>query len=69
MKEVFVFIYSKDGKIKALSIEESKKLHDELVIDNWKHTLTLNAALYIEYLHNDCKEVDLVNMVKSLSYI
>ena len=40
MEQTFVFVYAKDGKIKALNIEESKRLQDELVKEEWVHTQT-----------------------------
>jgi uncharacterized protein YjhX (UPF0386 family) len=67
MEQKFVFVYAKDGKIKALNIEESKRLQEELVKDGWVHTQTLDAYVYIQYLHNDCEEVDLIDEMKSLT--
>jgi len=67
MEQSFVFVYAKDGKIKALNIEESKRLHNELINDGWVHTQTLDACCYIQYLHNDCEEVDLIDEMKSLT--
>ncbi len=66
MKETFVFVYAKGGKIKALNIEEAKKLQDELKKDGWVHTQTLDACVYIQYLHNDCEDVDLIDEITSL---
>jgi len=67
MKEVFVFVYAKGEKIKVLSIEESKRLNDYLIKNGWKHTQTLDACIWIQFLHNDCENVDLFDEVKSLS--
>ena len=69
MEQVFVFIYAKDKEIKVLNIEESKRLNDSLISDGWKHTHTLDACVWIQYLHNDCEDVDLFNEVKSLSKV
>ena len=69
MKQVFVFIYAKDKVIKALNIEESKWLNDSLISEGWKHTQTLDACVWIQYLHNDCEDVYLFNEVKSLSKV
>ncbi len=69
MEQVFVFIYAKDKVIKALNIEESKRLNDELLKEGWKHTQTLDACVWIQYLHNDCEDVDLFDEVKSLSNV
>ena len=66
MEQTFVFVYAKDGKIKALNIEESKRLQDELKKEGWVHTQTLDACVYIQYLHNDGENVDLIDEMKSL---
>ena len=67
MGQTFVFVYAKDGKIKALNIDEAKRLQDELTKDGWMHTQTLNACVYIQYLHNDCEAVDLIDEMQSLT--
>lgn len=67
MEQSFVFVFAKDGKIKAINTEVAKRLQDELVKDGWIHTQTLDACVYIQYLHNDCKEADLINEMKSLT--
>jgi hypothetical protein len=58
MQDHFVFIYAKRGEIKALNLNESKKLHDGLMADGWKHTATLDPCIFIQYLHNDCKDLE-----------
>ena len=63
----YVFVYAKDKVIKVLDTEESIQLHKTLIKNGWKHTATLNACTFIEYLHNMCGEVDLFNEVKELS--
>ena len=67
MKQVFVFIYAKGKEIKVLNIKESKRLNDSLIKEGWKHTQTLEACVWIQFLHNDCALVDLFDEVKSLS--
>lgn len=67
--QAFVFIYAKDKEIKALNIEDSKRLNDSLIKDGWKHTQTLDACVWIQYLYNDCEDVDLFDEVKSLSSV
>lgn len=66
MEQLFVFVFAKDGKIEALNIEDAKRLQNELVKNGWVHTKTLDACAYIQYLHNDCEEVDLIDEIKSL---
>ena len=69
MEHVFVFIYAKDKEIKVLNIEESKRLNDSLISEGWKHTQTLDACVWIQHLHNNCEDVDLLDEVKSLSKV
>lgn len=57
MEQVFVFIYAKGNEIKALNIEESKRLNDSLIKDGWKHTKTIDACVWIQYLCNDCEDL------------
>lgn len=63
MTQTFIFIYAKDGKIKALSLEDVDT--NKLKEDGWVHTTTLDGCRFIEYLHNDCPGV--WKEVKSLS--
>jgi len=66
MNELFVFIYAKGIEIKALNIEESKRLNLKLLNEGWVHTQTLDACVYIQYLHNNCEDVDLIDEIRSL---
>lgn len=65
MEQVFVFIYAKGYEIKVLNVEESKRLDSELKSEGWKHTATLDACTFIQYLHNDCDSIR--KEVKNLS--
>jgi hypothetical protein len=67
MEKLFVFIYAKGNEIKALNIDESKRNDAELKSDGWKHTQTLDVCTWIQFLHNDCEDDDLIYEVKSLS--
>lgn len=60
-----VFVYAKDKKIKALGLDESKIQHNALILDNWVHTATMNACMWIEHLHNESKNWN--DEIKSLS--
>ncbi len=51
---MFVFVYSKDFKIKVLSLENSQKEHDSLIEEGWVHKSTLNPCIFLEFLGNDC---------------
>jgi hypothetical protein len=65
--QTFVFVYAKGFKIKVLNIEESKRLDTDLKSDGWKHTATLDACTFIQFLHNDCDNIR--KKVKSLSKV
>jgi len=67
MKQTFIFVYAKELEIKVLDIEETKKLHLTLLNEGWVHTNTLDACLYIQHLHNECKNVDLIKEIRSLT--
>lgn len=47
-----VFVYAKDGKIKVRHIEQANAEFKTIVSDGWKHTATLDAAMFIENLLN-----------------
>lgn len=64
-EKYYVFIYAKDKKIKVLNFYESKILHAYLIKEGWKHTQTLDACLFLEYIHNDGKNIE--KEIKSLS--
>lgn len=63
--ENFIFIYEKQGKIKAVGLEEGKIVHDDLISDGWEHTKTIDGCRYIEFLHN--VSADATKEIKSLS--
>jgi hypothetical protein len=52
-EQIFVFIYKKGLEIKALTINESQALHDELLKDGWVHDSTLDACTFIKYKLNE----------------
>jgi len=62
-----VFIYTKDGKIKALTLDQANSQHNDLIADGYTHTMSIDACLWIEYLHNDCKKK--IKEIKWLSEI
>jgi hypothetical protein len=65
--EVFVFVYAKDNKIKVLGLEDSTQQHNTLLADGWVHTQTINACLWIEYLHNEYDVDGILEQIESLS--
>lgn len=58
-----VFIYSKDGLIKALNHQDALDKHTTLVADGWKHAATIDPAMWIENLCNTQRKI---NAVKEL---
>lgn len=54
--KTFVFIYTKDGKIKVLSHYEAQMKQDQLIAYGWTHTATLDACKWIEWLHNNASD-------------
>jgi len=50
-----VFVYSKNGIIKVLGLNEA--ISNTLLQEGWVHTATLDACAYIEYLCNHSKQI------------
>jgi hypothetical protein len=44
----FLFVYAKKGGVRCLGVEDARNNHDSLIIAQYKHTATINAALWIE---------------------
>lgn len=61
-----IFVYHKDNKIKCLSFENLKD-HNQLILNGYTHTATINPCLFIENLFNN--DVDIINEIKLLSKI
>lgn len=62
-----VFVYFKDGKIKALDVEQGKINHQKMINEGWKHTSTLNPCIFIEQLFNEIPESELRKSIQSLA--
>ena len=58
MTQVPIFIYIKDGIVKALAFEDAKRIHDSLIAQNWKHTTTIDVCRWIEYLCNESDNLE-----------
>lgn len=56
MMQTFVFVYTKEGKIKVLSHHQDQLEKDQLLSDGWTHTATLDACRWIEWLHNNASD-------------
>lgn len=66
MEQVFIIIYARDGKIKAISLEESIRLKESLIKYGWVHTQTIDVCRYLQYLHNNCDDGDLIKEIRGL---
>lgn len=65
MEDAVVFIYAKNHVIKVLSLEDAKEQHSDLISNEWKHTNSINACIFLTHLHNECENV--FDAVKELS--
>lgn len=64
---IIVFIYAKSNEIKVLSLEDSKRNHEGLIKEGWKHTQTLDTCKFLEYIYNCVPEDEKLEEIKSLS--
>ena len=48
-----VYVYSKNGKIKVINHDDSFNKHLEMLNKGWTHAQTIDACIYLEYLHNN----------------
>lgn len=66
MKQI-LFTYFKNWKLKVLTQYDNKGFHENLVQNGWKHTNTLNSVTFIEYLFNDCNDIDRAGEIQKLA--
>ena len=67
MTDSILFIYSKNGNLKAIGFsDESKKQHDELISDGWIHTRTIDSKAFLIDLIKYSNPNKIVNKIKSL---
>jgi len=52
-----VFIYVKDGVVRALNCDEDIQTRKELIDNGWRHSATLDACKWIEHLCNNSLDV------------
>jgi hypothetical protein len=50
-----LFVYALNGKIKCYSHDELKEAEPMLTAEGWGHTATIDSALWIEAISNNCK--------------
>jgi hypothetical protein len=61
-----VFIYSKNGEVKALSLNQAKEKEASLKNEGWKHTATLDPCKFIEHICNDIPVSEFNNVINSI---
>ena len=61
--DTFVFVYAKNGKIRCLTTDQAIEM-DVLEEKDWKHTATLNSALWIEAGVNGDNADELINELR-----
>lgn len=65
-----IFVYAKNGKIKALSLYFAQKDDTKLKEDGWVHTATIDPVLWLNKLCNDCDDVlKEIGELKGLNHI
>lgn len=67
MEQTIVFVYAKDGIIKALPLIKASSDHSVLVDNGWTHTHTIDACIWMESIHNNKNNKHILNQVNGLS--
>ena len=62
----FVFVYHKNGEVKCLNFEQSHAEHSYLIQQEWEHTATLDAAMWITVLANIADANDRLAMIDDI---
>lgn len=62
--EIFIFIYAKNGQIKALNHINSLHQHNGLIKQNYKHIATIDACTWIEFILNNPENIDIMEYLK-----
>ena len=67
MTDSILFVYFKNGNLKAIGFsDESKKQHDELISDGWIHTRTIDSKAFLIDLLQDGKMSSMFDKIQSL---
>lgn len=53
-----IFTYSKNGILKVIDDEATQNTHDELLLNGWIHTATIDPCVYLQYLCNESKTIE-----------
>ena len=67
-EQTAVFVYAKDGRIQALSHNDSLLNSEGLKREGWIHTHTIDPCVWIEHLHNSCGMKDVLKEIDSLQF-
>lgn len=68
MSESILFIYSKNGNLKALKFDENcKEEHDKLLNVGWTHTNTIDSSIFLQDLLKDSNPKEIVKKIKRLN--
>ena len=65
MDNYFLFIYKDGNDTKVLDFDESKAQHSKLIENGYKHTSTIDAKAWINYVAN-CIQKDLKQAIIDL---
>ena len=63
----FVFVYTKESKVKVLDLETSKELHNSMIKEGYKHISTLDPCKWIEHILNQDNDEDVLRELKDFS--
>lgn len=62
--DAIIFIYKKGTEFKVLNKTQAFKGH-ELILDGWKHTNTIDSAIWMQYILNN-EDIDIISEVFDL---
>lgn len=67
MTNSILFIYSKNGNLKALKFDEAiHDDHEKLLENGWKHTNTIDSATFLQDLLKDSNPSKILKKIKML---
>ena len=64
--KMILFIYAKDNIIMALSHKEAINEAQKLILRGYKHTATIDAAVFLQYL-SESSDDEIINQIRQLS--
>lgn len=54
----FAYIFERDNSFRVHGHSEAKKLWDSIINEGYKHVSTVDWAVYLQWLLNDCTDID-----------